>query len=240
MARDGKSVAVRVIWPTTGPKSGTTSNTFYARWTGAGVPVFSDVANLMNDVWKFLNGASGGAGTITFYLGPQIYRATNSVLMDAYSMDLASTTNIFGAPIYTLQKTPGASAATTPLPNEVAMTLSYRAAYGSDPEHSGTTRPRASDRGRVYLGPLHTGVMGSVTAPNGTITVNVQAAVITAILAAYSTLVSDAVGHSWALSVHSRKERVLKDVASKAMDNSLDTQRRREVEPPSIQTWVAV
>lgn len=238
MARDGLSAAVRVVWPTTGPKSGTTSNTLYARWIGVGTPSTTDYDTAMADIWKFFNGASGGTGTITYYLGPQIYRATNSVLMDAYSMDLASTNNVFGSPVRTAQKTPGAPAATSPLPNEVAMTLSYRAGYGSDPEHVGTTRPRASDRGRLYLGPLHTGVMGSVTAPNGTITVNIQAAIIIAVLSAYSTLKTDLAGHSWTLSVWSRKERLLKDVAYKAMDNSLDTQRRREVEPPSLQAWV--
>jgi hypothetical protein len=120
------------------------------------------------------------------------------------------------------------------------MVLSFHAGYGTDPEHSGITRPRASDRGRLYLGPLHTGVIGSVALPNGTQIATIQTPVITVVLNAFSTLFSNLAGHNWSLSVHSRKEQLLKAVQYKAMDNSFDTMGRREVEPPGLQTWLFI
>lgn len=41
--------------------------------------------------------------------------------------------------------------------------LAYRRVYGTDPEVSGATRPRARDRGRVHIGPLRSASMADGT-----------------------------------------------------------------------------
>src|SRR5215471_5939413 len=120
MARDGLSAAFRVNWTCSGPKSRIVTNTFYAKWFNAGVPGMSDYSAACNDVWTFFHGTAGGSTTIEYYLGPQIYRASNSVLIDAYSLDLTNTGHYFGSPVFTVQKTPTNAGSSTCLPNEMA------------------------------------------------------------------------------------------------------------------------
>jgi hypothetical protein len=240
MARDNLHWAIRSTFTTAGPKSGKTSSTFYFLWNAAGTPGTSDLSTLIGDVGAFWNGVSGGASFLTNWLGPQILRGSNKLINDAYSIDLDDPHHAFGSPYFTKTTNLAVAGNLTPLPNEVALTASYRAAYGSDPEHDGITRPRASDRGRIYIGPFNTLAMDSVTLPNGTIEAVVAAGLVTAASTALSALNTAATGHNFTMSVWSRREHLFKTVADKSVDNSFDTQRRREVEPPGIQTWVAI
>lgn len=240
MTRDGTHWAMRATFTTTGPRSGTTSNAHYFRWTAAGTPSTADLSSLAGDVATFWNGASGGSSTIGYYLGSQILRGTGAFAIDAYSLDLADPRHYFGSPVQTYLKNLGTPANLFPIPNECAVVLSYRAAYGSDPEHDGVTRPRASDRGRMYFGPLNTSSMLNASAPNGTIVVNVAPAVLTNIQNAATALKPAVATHNFEWSVWSRKEQLFKPVADIALDNSFDTQRRREVEPSPLLTWVGI
>src|SRR5215471_19110278 len=109
MARDHQSWAVRAVWNTGGPRSGHPDNTLYFKYTGGIAPTPTEMTGIMNAVWTFWNGASGGTGKLTYHMGPQVVRATNSVLLDLYDLDLADDRHHFGSPVQTLQKTPGSS-----------------------------------------------------------------------------------------------------------------------------------
>jgi hypothetical protein len=161
-------------------------------------------------------------------------------MLDVYNLDLLDDKHHFGSPVQTYLKTPGTPGTSNPLPNEVAVSLSYRAAYGTDPEHDGVQRPRAQDRGRTYIGPLQTGAIATATAPNGTVVAVVDPTFITRILTSFTTLRVNAFGHQFDLSVWSRHDHQLKEAFYKAVDNSFDTQRKREVEPPGLQNWITI
>jgi len=240
MSRDHQSWAARIVWTTGGPKSNTTNNTLYFKYTGGIAPTPTEMSGIADTAFKFFNGAAGGTGTITYFMGPQVKRGSNQALVDLYDLDLADPRHHFGSPVATYQKSPGAGFSSVPFPNECAVVLSYRASYGSDPEHDGVTRPRASDRGRTYIGPLSQAASTTAVLPNGTSVAVVEPNLMSAAMTAASTIVTAAPTSNFLWCVWSRKEAQLKPVAYKACDNSFDTLRRREVEPPGLEGWVPV
>lgn len=112
--------------------------------------------------------------------------------------------------------------ATSGLPNEVAVCLSY---YGSRniPRH----------RGRIYLGPLNANAMqtheaGGDMGPHAGLVWGLRAAAGRLRAAASPAL-------PW--SVYSRVNNQLDPITAGWVDNSFDTQRRRGIKPSSRQTW---
>jgi len=229
MARDGTKWAVRTTFPTAGPQSGKTSTTLTFNTT-TGPASIPTVNNLLNDVKTFYNAIAGR-------VGEQVSRTANAIESAAYDLDMADIHHAFGSPVTLLMWTLGASTATGPLPNEMAAVISFRADYGTDPEHGGTTRPRADDRGRIYIGPLDRSASQVVTLPSGQKYAVLEATFVSDMSTAISALKSAASGHGFDLGVWSRKNAVMKDAIFKSVDQSFDVQRRREVEPPGIHTW---
>lgn len=241
MARDGNSWAVKTIFTTAGPKSGKTSSEFHFIWdtVSNGQPLNTDLANLHTSVQHFWNGTAGGATTVGYYMGPQVYRGSNGTEIASYNLDLLADgppANHYGSPVNITNFTLGAAATSNPLPNECAATLSYRADYGTDPEHGLRTRPRADDRGRIYIGPLCDAATSTASIPNGTSYAILYATFVTRCLTQLSGLRTEAAGFRWTLAVWSRKRHQLKPAIDKAMDNNYDTMRKREVVNP-LQTW---
>jgi hypothetical protein len=125
------------------------------------------------------------------------------------------------------------------MPEGVCAALSFQSPYGTDPEfgpgldmfgvpNPRATRPRSSDRGRIYVGPL---VMGNpnFTADATTKRTKLSSLLATVLLAALKKLAHDALAltGSWALSQWSEKNSVVKAITSMWMDDRPDYQRRR-------------
>jgi hypothetical protein len=130
----------------------------------------------------------------------------------------------------------------------VAVTLGYRSAYGTDPEHgataslpssdqaidegapashTGVTRPKARDRGRIYFGPV---TSGAVTVTSGTPGGTVDSAFKVNLIAAFKDLAAavSAATPSSSLVVWSRRAAGVKPVAFLYVDEGSTYQRRRE------------
>lgn len=112
------------------------------------------------------------------------------------------------------------------LPTEVAVCLSYRAAYVSG-------EPPARRRGRIFLGPLTTDTLDALTdyvRPSG----GLREAMATAAADTANQLVT--VGAPW--QVFSRVDDAIRPVIGGWVDNEWDTQRRRGREATSRLDWV--
>lgn len=125
----------------------------------------------------YINGpVTGMTNPLAYYLSPDISRATNAVQITYTDVTAHLDGSPAGSPVHVSSFTLGAAASAAGLPTQVAACVGYRAPYGSDVErgttatlpstdaaidqgapstHSGVTRPRARDRGRIYLGPLN-------------------------------------------------------------------------------------
>jgi hypothetical protein len=214
------------------------SNTLLFRWISTGNPTGVDWDALCQAVRDFYitTGSTPATSAIESHLGSQISLATNVHDVSIYQIDPTDPHHYFGSPVHTLPFSLTAAGTGGPFPQESCLALSFRAAYNTDPEHSGSTRPRASDRGRIYIGPLDAGAAMSVTTPAGTQltvatpnTMNAWIGAAKKLWAAVQTL-----GFFW--SVWSRKEQLFKNIVDWAVNNDLDSQRRRS-SGQALQTW---
>jgi len=153
---------------------------------------------------------------------------TRSVATDVwgYSLDahLATPTVGLGAPIYHSTFTP-VTANSGFQQNEVALAMSFHADLTGIAEHgTGGTRPRARNRGRIFLGPL----AGTSTEDVGSGRMRPSSEIMTGLAQAGGVLAANhgtSTHLRWA--VWSRKDQVLRTVTGGWVDNEFDTQRRR-------------
>jgi hypothetical protein len=118
--------------------------------------------------------------------------------------------------------TPAASA--TDLPSEAAVAVSFQADYLGDVEFGPSTRPRARDRARIYLGPLNLTAAATtlgICRPDTDLRTNLAESA--ARLARGGPLAQ--------LVVWSRKGGTTKQVKNVWVDDAFDTQRRRGQAP---------
>lgn len=124
---------------------------------------------------QFFTATAGVTHPMGAYISQDISRAANACTIDWTDV----TAHLDGSPAGTAFRTDAftlpACVGGFPLPPQVAAVVAYRRAYGSDLEHgatsslpsseaaidqgapathTGTTRPRARDRGRFFFGPL--------------------------------------------------------------------------------------
>lgn len=163
---------------------------------------------------------NNGTTPIAGFIGEQISRST-PVQTKLYDLTGHLNGTAHGSPISLGSFTLGASSVGTELPSELCICGSFRAAYASDVEFAPSARPRARDRGRVYLGPLTTSCMSYDSTVGRTF---VSSSARNAIVAAMVTLRDDATS-AWA--VWSRKNAVLEPVVAVWVDDAFDIQRRR-------------
>jgi hypothetical protein len=199
----------------------------------------ADLGFLGANIKDFYNHAGSSGFGVGYYLGPSILRGSNTALIDFYDLDLTDAHHYYGSPVGTYLFNLASPGNTTPLPNELAACVSYRADYGSDPEHDMNTRPRADDRARLYLGPLNLAAIQTQSAPDGTTFASLAPGLVTTLQQAITYLLSQALINKFQLSTWSRKKQVFKDVAYKAADDKVDVQRRREV-TPGLLNWVSI
>jgi hypothetical protein len=109
------------------------------------------------------------------------------------------------------------------LPAEVATCLSFHSAYGSDVEFGVGSRPRARDRGRVYIGPLNGASINiEGTTHRAIVGTEIRDALIHAAQAMRAALAPDILWCTW-----SRKAARVGPVTHCSVDDAFDTQRRR-------------
>lgn len=168
--------------------------------------------------------------SVGMYIGSQINRAATHRL-DMYKIQAGP----LGSPIASIPwlgpPTVGAALGTN-LPNEVAGVLSFFSEWEGSLEESGTTRPRARRRGRVYIGPLVTGALNPTGNPklenNFTLTLR-QAGV------ALMDAIDPGGGSGWG--VWSRADQVVRKVIGGFTNDAPDTQRRRGQAPVAKVLW---
>ena len=117
------------------------------------------------------------------------------------------------------------------LPSEMAVCLTYHTAYLTDPEFGpGGTRPRARDRGRLYLGPLRDAIRLLATDNEPILDPDWNQA----FGAAAARLVAD-VDTTW---VQWSRRNVSTNVVSAGwVDNAFDVQRRRGPDATARLAW---
>jgi hypothetical protein len=230
-------LAARANFLCAGDQSASVSNTFFFKWETTGVPSSSDwtaLAGIVRDF--FITVPTGASNKISAYLGQQVSTVANAHEVAIYQIDTSDPHHYFGSPVSVLPFTTTTVDSAGHLPQESACCLSFRAAYGTDPEHSGTTRPRASDRGRVYIGPLGQSTISSVTVPGGMNMTVVAPTFVTLLGQAAKWLFATANVANFIWSVWSRKEAVFKNIFDFAVNNDFDTQRRRS-SGQALQVW---
>lgn len=218
MSYSSADILVRTIMTT---KSGLAADKVVNDWAfhfAAGTtPADSDLDNLQDAIDAFYN-TTGGINPVAYYIGQNVDR-TVTHKMDFYTISAPP----LGSPRYTNDwigpSTPGA---TTDLPAEVCGVLSFHADLTGVVEESGTTRPRARKRGRVYVGPLTYGAINNnsgkpILEPNFTQAMREGA----------GAMATAAAADGWTWSVWSRKDTTLYEVVGGWTDNAPDTQRRR-------------
>lgn len=139
---------------------------------------------------------------------------------------------------YSWTMTPAATATAKPLPNEVALCLSFRGSIVNQPEEGpGDSRPASRRRGRVFLGPWHETSVAPLGASQGRPTDALRNAILSAYSGPIASLksVSPPINHV----VYSPTEGVGFTVIQASVDDAWDTVRSRGI-PPTGRVSVTV
>ena len=130
------------------------TNEFVIEQTGSTTALIP--ATVKTLITNFYNVTHPGSGSpLSAYINPIISRSSNACLISAYDITSHLDGTPHGAPVYTDAFTLGnAAAADKGWPEGLCALLSYRADYGSDIEFEPGARPRARDRGRLFVGPM--------------------------------------------------------------------------------------
>lgn len=160
-------------------------------------------------------------GTTGEWLSPMVKRSTNVHYAVAYDMTDPEPRQ----PVAVTQFTLPAANASTSLPAETCVCVSYQAAAPSGEQ-------RGRYRGRIYFGPL-TGeaseMSGSYPRPDTTL--------IGALVEGAEELATAAAGLSSPWGVWSRADATFRPLVGGHIDNEFDTQRRRGRRATSRTTW---
>lgn len=237
MARDPQRLAARVTFKAAGTNGGTVGNTFYFHFRGPGNPVLTDWQAICTAVKALWTHIPPSAPALQTFISGAVSRITNDAEVAIYQLDFADPHHLFGSPVHVEPWTLGGTGLGQPLPNEVALVVSLRADYGTDPEHSGSSRPRADDRGRIYLGPFTVDANSSTGADTyGRVISQPHINLLTNLLYGVPALWHAAIAANFDWSVCSRKGAVLKPILYWANDQQWDTQRRRGASDP-LNSW---
>lgn len=195
-------------------------------WIYGGVDIGTDIPTLFGLIVAFYNvAAAGSALSISKYLGQQVDTGAGKAQIKAYDVTTELSGAPHGSPIASFNWTVGTVGGTSPVPSGVAACLSYRAGYAGDVEFNLTahTRPRSSDRGRFYIGPVDgIALMWDPSSRR----VKFTSAFLNDCLSSLKQLFTAATPN-FTLAVWSRKRAAMKDAAVGEMDDRPDYQRRR-------------
>jgi hypothetical protein len=229
---------VRSEFKTNSDRSTATSCGMTFAFDGVDAPTGPDFENLLTSIISFWN--DPGTGTaLAGYLSTTLARDANASELVVYDITAAlGVGDPAGSPLsvspFTLG---GAAGGGINLPAGDCGVLSWRAAYGSDVEFGTGARPRASDRNRMYIGPLNSDAIAddSETPVVTILKVNFRNDMLRAILALQTALI--AFDNPWQIEVWSRKNAACKDATSAWVDDRPDYQRRRSSPMPATRTY---
>lgn len=215
--------------------SGKPEDKFVNNWAfttpSAGI-VTADLDNIFASLGRFYNTVVGStARSVSNFMSSAITRVTGQHQVKFYDLTGHLDGSDHGSPVQVnLLDINANTAGTKNLPSEMCVCLSYKAAYAGDAEFAPGSRPRARDRGRIYIGPLNDGFV--------TNDVNNRPLVGTAMRDTLGTsanaLVAEA-GNAW--SVWSRKAATMEPVIGGWVDDALDVQRRRGERATTRTLW---
>lgn len=191
-------------------------------------------ANLETALTTFYNvTASGEAAAVGAFLGPQLSRSIAPTFRH-YDVTDSLGGSVAGSPARVQPMALlVASSGTASLPSEIAICLSFHSAYGTDVEFGVGARPRARDRGRIFLGPLNS---GAVATDGTTFRPKVQASIISAFIHSARVLAADtSYGGTWV--VWSRRAARVRNIVTVSVDDAFDVQRRRGEAPVVKTVW---
>lgn len=221
-------LAVVTLAKKSGIPADAVQNTFAFERTALEPPVTAGAA-IKAALDNFYNTAGAGGSSVGSQLAESLSTTADAGRIQVYDVtaDLGGTAH--GSPVYdqpfTLSNTGVGS-----LPDEVAACLSFQSAYGADVEFGAGARPRARDRGRVFIGPLRAGAaVVDATTKEAFLAQTTRIA----IAEAGGRLVN--MGAGW--SVWSRRDAAFKTVISGWVDNAFDVQRRRGNEANLRTLW---
>ena len=184
----------------------------------------------VNDLVAFYNTAATGAtNAVGSYLNQTRSRASGVNSVKLYDLTGHLNGSRHGPPYAEHMWTLAPAPLLTPLPDEVAFALSFHSAYGVAPEFGPGTRPRARDRGRIYIGPLTIRTLGDAETATGIVRPWPTFATDVGLSAA--TLLSSTSAHHGNWCVWSRKDAALKQVIDVWTDDAFDTVRGRGPDP---------
>lgn len=184
------------------------------------------MTNIETDLTAFFNHADATTTlSVATFIAPCISR-TVAPTFRHYNLDGHLNGSAHGSPVRTqpMALLAAGSAGAVPLPSEVAVCLSYNADYGADAEFLPLSRPRARDRGRVFVGPLNDAAITEDTADHRA---KIQPTFMDTLGAAGARLMARVSGGDGSWSVWSRKNAAVKNIVNVSVDNAFDTQRRR-------------
>jgi hypothetical protein len=187
----------------------------------------ADADDIRARLETFYNGTGEGAAQpIRYYLSSCLSRTVKPVVR-IYDVGTMLGGGAAGSPTYVRNFVGnlGVPGEAVGLPSEVSLVLGFNADFGADVEFAPGARPRARDRGRVFIGPLTSGCLTTGTANR----VMPSAGLINTVLGAGKDL-RDANGAiRWA--VWSRTAARMRPVTLVSVDDAFDTQRRRGERP---------
>jgi hypothetical protein len=187
-------------------------NTFAFGTPTVGAPTPGELASISNSLIDFYNGVGVSTRTLASYMSVLVHQGALKHQIRLY--DEAAP---LGSPPVFSQQFTLAAIGNIPLPAEVSMCLSFRAA----PQ---PPVPPSRLRGRIYFPLLSTEALGLVSSGDARPSVTFQNT-----LADAGLRLATAVGHDW--SVWSRANGIFNPVVDMYVDNAFDTQRRRGAVP---------
>lgn len=217
--------AVVTLEAATGLPEDACVNTWNFANTSPGPPNTSDHNDVFTLLVNFYNSTSGSQTfPVARYLSPALSRVSGKARVTQYDPN-GPFYPLLGPPlsdaVFSLHAPTGSPVAA---PSEVAACLSFHGATVGVPEHgAGGSRPKATRRGRVYLGPLDTNAFGvdtfNVVRLNGNFRTDVGIAA--------DHLRTESAGKDMNWCVWSRKNSAMYQVTGGWIDDALDTVRSR-------------
>lgn len=190
--------------------------------------ISTEITAIETALKDFYNTVTSTTHAVNEYLALDLSTAANANTFEHYNLDGHLDGSPHGSPIATGTWTLTATGAFN-LPPELAICLTFHSAYGSDVEFgAGGSRPRARDRGRVYIGPLSTGAFSTSSPP-------VVATNPLATIPAAAARLRDDANTVWAQ--WSRAASEVNPVAAGWVDNAPDVQRRRGLVATARTSW---
>jgi hypothetical protein len=229
----------RVLLGSTVPLVDAPSYDFYFEATGSDVNIdFTATITPTTAIKAFFNTAAGGAThAASYYLLSDLDYTTNASKIEYYDVTAHLDGTPSGSPVRIDAFTLTGGGTGTGIPPGAAICIGYRRDYGTDIEHVAGTRPRARDRGRVYIGPLN-------LAASGTADGSVNSGCQTDMKAQFDALAATqntGLASQFNLVQWSRKNASVGAVRWYFVDEGFCYQRRRGDDTSNrVHTWVAV